>query len=245
MPDLKINLPFSRYEYRLVGIYQITFDTGEFYIGSSGHVRSRASNWYSLFNDPSKVKPSLQIDERLVARIKQGGSAVFELIELCALDDLRDREAEYLAKFKNNPFMLSSWRCSWKAVIQYKKDGHFIKKHVSISAAAKHMNTSIGRIQDVLNGVRVSHRDMIFVYENDYEGRRKQIIKNRHTFLELPKKTKKIKIAQYLDNQLIATYETYAAAGRAVSTDPVNIKRAICGRQKTAAGFVWKFADAS
>lgn len=51
-------------------------------------------------------------------------------------------------------------------------------------------------------------------------------------------------ISQYSpDGELIATYETIAAAGIAVGHRPSQISDVLAGNRKTCGGFVWKYAD--
>jgi hypothetical protein len=46
---LEINLPVGKSSDKIQGLYQITFDNGMFYIGSSAHLRRRARDWgYTL-----------------------------------------------------------------------------------------------------------------------------------------------------------------------------------------------------
>jgi hypothetical protein len=244
MPDLKINLPFSRWDYHLVGVYRIQFETGEFYIGSSVHIHSRARNWAAVFEKPFKEHSAYTIGGDLLQRIRNGGDAVLELLELCSAEDLREREAEYLFKFKDDPLMLSKPDCSWKSVIQYKSDGHFIKRHVSIKSAAAYNGFRMSKVQMVLNRERPSYKGMVFVFENDYQDRRKGIIRGRYERLNLPKKTKNLKIEQCdSDGHVLNTYNTYADAARSVNCSTRNIKRALARKQRTAAGFTWKYAD--
>jgi hypothetical protein len=241
MIEFEISLPPCRYEYRLVGVYRIIFNDDKFYIGSSGNLKSRASQWASFFRNPHKEIKKYAIGSDLIERARQGGSAKMELIELCAENDLRDREAEYLLNFKDDVNMLSRPECSWKPVLQYKKDGVFIKKHVSITAAAKYNDTTVGRIQDVLHGLRQSHKEMVFVYEKDYDQRRKEIVKKRGK-LNLPRKTKSLKIGQYSqDGSLIKIHETYNDAARSVNRVASTIKQALGRKQATSGGYKWGF----
>lgn len=244
MSELKIMLPHSRWDYHVIGVYRIQFETGEFYIGGSKHLHSRASSWASIFESPDKGLKQYAIGNAIINRIKKGGVANFEIVELCGLDDLRERELEYLDKYKDDPLMLSDGNCSWKAVLQYKEDGVFIKKHMSIQSAAKYVGTYMGRIQDVLNGVRKTHKGMVFIYESEHASRRKEIIKARSS-LKPPKKNKSLQVGQYdNDLNLLNTFVTYAEAGRYIAGDPKNIRRVIAGQQKTAYGFYWKLVQA-
>lgn len=245
MVKLDVQLPFSRWDYKISGIYRILFDTGEFYIGASSNLRSRASSWMHMCECPHRFKDVdyNEYGDNVVARIKAGGNAILSIVELCSVDDLMDREAEYLEKYKADPKMVSKSECSWKSVLQYKRDGHFIKRHASIKAAARYNNTTSWRIQEVLDGTRNTHKDMVFVYESAYNDRRKEIIKERWKF-KLPKKTKSLKIGQYDQNgNLIKTYDTYNDAARSVNRCSSTIKQALAGKQSTSGGYKWGFIE--
>lgn len=240
---LRLNLPHCRWDYKIVGVYIIRFDSGEFYIGASGHLKSRASQWVSMFESPMKPYKQYAVGNSLIEKIRSGVNASLEILELCNMDDVRERELEYLDKYKDDPLMLSDANCSWKAVLQYKKDGLFIKKHMSIKAAAKYADTTVGRIQDVLNGHRTAHKGMVFIYESEYQQRRKTIIKARYTY-SIPRKTKATKVGQFdINGKLINMFSTYVEAAKSVGGDPTNIKRVIGGRQNTASGYVWKLIE--
>jgi len=241
--ELKIFLPKISVGFKLAGVYRILFDDGSFYIGCSVDLKSRSHGWNGIIKKPFGVSAEA-VGGQVIAKIRICGSATMDILEICAPDEVKDREAFYLNMYKNDSLMLSVADCQFKPVLQYNKRGTFIKRHVSIAAAAKYNNTTLNRIQEVLNGVRKSHHEMTFVYESDYEGRRKEINKDRYMF-GLPPKNKNAKVLQYtMDGDgLVATYDTYAAAARSVGCVDNNIKRAISGRQKTAAGFRWALSE--
>lgn len=239
MVELRIDLPYSRWDYKLSGVYRISFSGGRFYIGSSENLRSRASQWESALNNPGKVYRKYELSADLIEHIKLRQNAVFEILELCSTNDVREREDEYLYKYKDDINMLSRPECSWKPILQYSRTGNFIKKHVSLSAAARYNSCKTWHIQRVINGERAAWHNMVFIYEHQYEDRRKTIVKSRYTF-NLPKKNKSIKIEQYDNNwNKIAVYDTYPQASKAVGVNQRSIQRAIAGLQKSAAGFKW------
>lgn len=241
MVELKIVLPYCHSRFRIAGVYQITFDDGFFYIGCSEHVRRRSSDWVGIMSNPEKKRGPYAIGDGMIRRIRDGGVAVFEILELCYPEEIKDREAFYLNKNKGNALMLSVADCAWKPVLQFKEDGHFIKKHDSIKAAARFMNCRIGRIQRVLNSERASYKGMVFVYETDYSERRRDIIRQRSI---APKKTKSIKVRQLdLNGELVAVHTTYRQAAAAVGGDARNIRRAITKEQLTACGYKWELAS--
>lgn len=239
---LQVNLPHSMWDYKISGVYKILFSDGTFYIGSSVHLRSRASCWESLILSGVTSDPKM-LGTKIMNKVSEMLSAVFDIVELCSSKDVRDKEAFYLYENKDNPLMLSCWNESaWKPVLQYKLDGLFIKRHVSISAAAKYMGSPIGRIQDVLNGHRKQHKDMVFLYEKDYEDRRREIVKERNTGLE--KKNGRDVVMCDLNGHEIKRYKKIAEASRDQKLNLSSVRHALSGKQKTAKGFIWKYADA-
>lgn len=236
---LQINLPFSYWSYKISGVYKLQFPDGCFYIGCSNHLRNRAKSWEALMK--SKNHKNWVIGKRVMDKIKEHDSATFDIIELCNPKDLKDKESYYLHLNRENKQMVSDWdNGSWKPVLQYKEDGTFVKKHVSISAAAKYLNSPIGRIQDVLNKVRKSHKGMFFIFETDYGVRRKNIIKSRYITNE--KKNKRDVVMFNKDGVELKRYKTIVAASVDNLISKTSITDALNGRQKTSQGYIWKYA---
>lgn len=236
---LTINLPYSKWEYKISGIYKITFSDGSFYIGSSVHLRSRASAWDSCLRTGDTG--DLVIGAAMINKIKEGLPASLDIIELCSPDDVRDREGYYLFENKDNPLMLSNWYSgAWKPVIQYNTDGLFIKKHMSISEAARYIGSTIGRVQDVLNGLRKSHKGMVFIYEKDYMDRRSRIIKSRYIVKQ--KKNGRDVIKCDKNGNEIERYKKIIEAARSNNISVTCVSDALNGRQRTSKGFIFKYA---
>lgn len=236
---LTINLPHSMWDYKISGVYKILFTDGSFYIGGSKHLRSRAQRWESLFKDGNVSQ--LDTGEKMANKINEGIPATLDIIELCSVIDLREREAFYLFEYKDNPLMLSVWDGgAWKPVLQYKTDGLFIKRHMSISGAARYIGSPIGRVQDVLNGQRKALKGMLFIYEKDYGERRKTIIKSRHKKNE--KRGSRDVVMYDLSGKELARYKTVAQASREQTLAKTCIIDVVNGRQKTSKGYIWKYA---
>lgn len=237
---LKINLPHSMTEYKISGVYKIQFSDGCFYIGCSTDLRSRSLSWNSLFeNGNPKGWP---LGENIINKINEKLDATFDIIELCAPEDLKDKEAFYLFENKDNPLMVSSWDMgAWKPVLQYKTDGLFIKRHMSISGAAKYIKSPIGRVQDVLYGIRKAHKGMIFVFEKDYGERRKSIVKSRYIRNIKKGKNRDVVVCD-LTGREVNRYKTIVAASKDLLISKTCITDAINGRQKTSKGYIFKYA---
>lgn len=121
-------------------------------------------------------------------------------------------------------------------VFQYDAMGHFIASYVSAGDASK--CTGINK-----NGIKMSAykkyaRTSNYLWRYEKDG----YIYGEDLPLNEFKKPKSYKtVAQYtLDNQYIATYESCAAAGRAIGRNGRDINACINGDQKTAFGYIWK-----
>jgi len=238
---LQINLPHSMWDYKISGVYKILFSDGSFYIGCSKHLRSRAAAWDSLLSGEKDISNE-PIGSKMLNKINEKLNASLCIVELCSDTNLKDREAFYLNEENDNPLMLSQADCSWTPVLQYNKEsGVFIKRHISISSAANYNKTSIGRIQDVLNGVRTAHRGMIFIYETEYKVRRDSINKGRWKGLERTKGKEIIMLTT--DNIEVGRFKMLTHAAKMAKCCTQNIRRVLSGSQKTAGGYVFKFAQ--
>lgn len=240
MVELKVNLPHSEWKFRMAGVYKITFDDGKFYIGCSENLRSRATDWRGIMGSPDRLKKNKSIGEAMISRILSGGAASLDILELCYAEEVKDREAFYLNKNRGNALMLSVPDCTWKPVLQFKEDGHFIKRHDSIKAAARFMNCKLGRIQRVLSNDRSAFKGMVFVYEGDHPDRRKRINRERSRKNYI-RKTKAVKLHRCdSEGNILETYTTYSAAAKSVNGVSKNIARVVRGEQQTAYGFKWR-----
>lgn len=238
---LTINLPYSLNEYKISGVYKILFSDGSFYIGGSSDIRKRSYSWDSFFRTQRGIA-GFDIGTKMLNKIKENLNASLDIVELCSVSDLRDKEGFYLFKNKDNPLMLSVWdNGAWKPVLQYKTDGIFVKKHMSISGAAKYIKSPIVRVQDVIYGNKKTHKGMVFVFEKDYGERRKDIIKRRYKH-RTEKKAGRDVVMYDLSLVELKRYKTIAAASINEGISKTCITDALNGRQKTSKGYIWKYA---
>jgi hypothetical protein len=239
--QLKINLPYSQWNYKVSGVYQITFDDGYFYIGCSNHLKQRASGWSGVFKT-GKGEPGKDIGTAIITRIMKGGSASLDILELCHPKDLKDKESFYLHKHKDDSKMLSNEAVgAWVAVLQYRPDGLFIKKHYSISGAARYIGANLYSIQRVLSGERKHCKGFVFVYEHQYHQRRREIIKNRSKKV-IEKKNGRNVLMINEKGEIIKEFKKIIDAAKEVGCKSKNIARALNGFQKTAKGYIFRYA---
>jgi group I intron endonuclease len=77
-------------------------------------------------------------------------------------------------------------------------------------------------------------------YEENLDSKKLNIEKHR----EAMAKSKGRKVAQYSkDNKFIKEYKSISEAGRLSSVKAKNISSVLCGRTKTACGYIWKYVD--
>lgn len=111
-----------------------------------------------------------------------------------------------------------------KSVLQYDKEGNFIKEWKSAAEAKKCLG--IDNITIVCNGKRKYAGGYIWKWgENNYSTDAK-------------------KVCQYsLDNQLINTYSSAWEAAKLLNLDSSSIYKVCQGKGKTCGGFKWKFLN--
>lgn len=187
-----------------------------------------------------RVVPGVDIGTRVFEKIKTCKSATFDIVEMCGAVDLKEKEAFYLDKYKDDANMVSSELIgAWVPVLQYKEDGNFVKKHFSIGAAARYNGVRASIIDRILNGERKMHKGMIFIHEKDYHARRKNIIKSRHKIRE----KKNGRMIQMVDDRgvPIKVFKKIAEAAREVGCCSSNIRRVLDGFQVKAKGYGFKW----
>lgn len=239
--ELKINLPPSMWDYKLSGVYKITFEDGFFYIGCSCHLRSRASAWESVMITGKGIAGK-DIGTNMINKIRELNHATFDILEMCHQKELKEKEAFYLDKYKDDNSMVSWEHGAWKPVLQYTDAGIFVKKFFSTQSAARYNNFRLSAVQRVLAKERKSHKQMVFVYEYEYQERRREIIRGYgRKYASKEKKNGRKVVKLDLAGNRIADFKTYVAAAKSVGVTERSIRAALFGERKTAGGFVFKF----
>lgn len=143
----------------------------------------------------------------------------------------------------NNSYGTARERSSQKTrmpVLKFDLSGNKICRYDSLKDAANIEGISKGNIANVCvnrNGKK-SLNGFIFMYEEDYIN---------NGFIGY-KNNKKRSVNQYtIDDKFIKTFdsakEAYESVGKSVKNGASNITAVCNGRQKTAYGFKWKYAD--
>lgn len=120
-----------------------------------------------------------------------------------------------------------------KRVFQYSLEGELISSYESVAKAAAETDSLSEKISMCCNRQRNSHNGFQWRYENDLNDIEK--IKKPNT---LPKK-----VAQIKDGNVIAVFNSFAEAARAINGTSSAISRVCSGVNKTHKGFGWKVVD--
>lgn len=131
-----------------------------------------------------------------------------------------------------------------RPVLQYTFDGIFVREWPSISSAEKELGikNGIGKCCSMkaktAGGFQWKYKDDISRnIVSLVKPKKEKIIKER----SLPSNSRKV--FQIKDDVVIATYLSIAQASRETHIKIANISGCLCGRQKTAGGYKWKYAD--
>lgn len=125
-----------------------------------------------------------------------------------------------------------------KQVVQYSLNGNKIATYRSISEAARKTNSSVEKIVGCCQFVRKTHNEFQWRYKEDEVDKLQSV--------ELPK-TKAKRVAQInpKTNEIIAIYDSFCQAAKAVNGTQSAITHVIKGDKgtKTHKGFSWKLVD--
>lgn len=125
-----------------------------------------------------------------------------------------------------------------KQVVQYSLNGDKIAIYRSISEAARKTNSSVEKIVNCCQFIRKTH--------NEYQWRYKEDEVDKLQSVELPKtKAKKVAQVNPKTNEVIAIYDSFCQAAKAVNGTQSAITHVIKGDKgtKTHKGFGWKLVD--
>lgn len=211
------------------GIYCIlNLITGDDYIGSSEDIPSRFSAHRWLLN--SNKHHSIYLQR---AWNKYGGEAfIFFIIEKIT-ESILATEQIYLDKEKPSYNMSPLATRPVKKTIeihQYSSDGNYLKSFNGIREASRILNTSSGKLTDVLKGRKRSAAGYLWSY----------IKYNKIT--PKPVTNKKAVIQYDLENNIVNKFSSIAEAGRKTTASLQNISRCIKGYRKTSGGYKWGWA---
>lgn len=125
-------------------------------------------------------------------------------------------------------------------VVKLGLDGYLIRRYKSLVTAAKEEGVTKGNLANICvnrNGKKTLN-GFVFMYEKDY-------LENGFVGYDNPRLKK---VEQYdLDGNYIRTFDSvklaYASTGYTASNGAANISAVCRGRQKSAYGYKWRYAD--
>lgn len=123
-------------------------------------------------------------------------------------------------------------------VLQYNKDGKFIKKYDSANDAGRAMGKiNGGNIIKCCKGEIKTSCGFIWKYETDNTSIEQLV------FLKKKRTTGRPVLQYDLQNNFLAEYESCEEAGRQLNKSGNGINRCARGERKTAYGYKWKYKD--
>ena len=123
-----------------------------------------------------------------------------------------------------------------KSVIQYDKNGNFIRKFNSITNAANHINCSTNEISKVCMRKNKSVHGFVFRYEDDSI--------TVFDLINIKKHSRKRKVAQYdMNGNCLMIYDSLAQAQRETGTKDTSIVNCCRGKYKSANNFKWEYVN--
>lgn len=148
------------------------------------------------------------------------------------------REKGYHLTQEHKQHISEAHRERVKNVLQYDKDGSYIKTYSSISEASKDIGCSPNLIRNNL----LKKCDHAYGYIWRYEGDDDIVPLNR----DVRTKHFKDSVSQFdLSNKLIGVYESVQEAGRLTGINPTVIS-CVCHKRKnykTAGGYIWRYTN--
>lgn len=138
---------------------------------------------------------------------------------------------------QKNPQTTSRWDKgligrNGKSVYQYSLDGKYLKKYNSTNDAGIKNNISQSTVVRCCNKEIYRAKNFIFSYEYNPEG------------IEPFNYIHNVKVNCFTqDNNFVKQYNSLAEASKDKNTSSPNITAVLKNRQKTAGGYIWKYAD--
>lgn len=124
-------------------------------------------------------------------------------------------------------------------VLQYDIDNKLIKRHDSISTAARQMGVSKAAIRSACRGASNTACGFIWKYEDEeLQKKAEQVIKQRTAT-----QTIGLPVIQYqLDGAEIARFNSTCDASSRTGLNRLGISECCRGKRKTSQGYIWKYA---
>ncbi len=124
-----------------------------------------------------------------------------------------------------------------KEVLQFDKAGNFIAEHHSISAAARSINGLLSQVQRVISGARTSYKGYSFRLKGAIELPKPSVA------VKVRAKRQCRKVVQMTkEGEQVNIFPSKVAAAKGMGMSLYTIRDTLTGKQKTANGFILKYA---
>ena len=211
---------------RLSGIYKITNKiTQKVYIGQSVDIRRRWTSHINILNDTNAniIEKSSALHQSM---LKYGiENFTFEIIELCSIDQLNDREK----------FWIQSYNSYLRGYNETMGGDGFNFRPLYVDAIQNALQYTTQSYQEIATNNNVK----IQVVSSINRG-----ISYFDEKLSYPLRLHTKEVIQYdLYGNELSRFMTVTEAAKAVDTSTTHISGACLGKYKTAMGFIWRYAS--
>lgn len=223
----------------MIGIYKITSPTGKMYIGQSIAIEKRLHAYKNLMcRNQVKLYNSLT---------KYGtDSHVFEVVEECSVEELNSRERYWQEHYN---VVSSGLNCRMTASDD--KSGYLSEDtKAKISTYYKNLYQTVEGKEKIKQRIRNTDQ-LNKTSSTDYKAFQQkrlastdQISRVRNTDQNAKAKKLWIPIHQCtLEGTIVREWSSSMEAGTVLGISRGNISDCLTGRQKTAKGYIWKYAQ--
>ncbi len=215
----------------IIGIYKITSPSGKVYIGQSTNIHKR---WlkYKQTNCHKQYKIYRSL-------IKYGPeNHVFEIIEECSVDNLKECEIYWKQYYIN----MLGWEKTLfhflydtngvnrsRPVNQYDLKGNFIQEWPSVMEAKK---IHKGDISSCCKGRQKKANNYVWKYKDEGEFILTSLSRKGKNIIQFDKQM-----------NIIKEWESIKEAATELGIQRGDISMVVKGRNKTAGGFIWKYKN--
>jgi group I intron endonuclease len=213
----------------ICGIYKISSPSGAIYIGQAKDINKRWKR-YRVLDCKTQIK--------LFNSFKKHGieNHVFEIIEVCAIEELNEKEKHYISLFKS--FKTENG-------MNLTKGGNYITQESILKMRLSYKGKT-GNRKGAKHSEEAKVKISLIHKGNKYNlGRKSAIeIKEKIAIAKMGNNcAKKRPISQYLKNGIkIREFASISDASRATKILITSIANNLKTRSKTAGGYIWEYS---
>ena len=265
----------------LVGVYKISSNNGKCYIGSSINIKKRwrehryylnknihhskkLQNYFNKYGIETLSFDIIELcDRKDLQKLEQFYIDLYKpffnsfLTAVINFGHKKDDKCKELISKKLKGRVLSEEQKIHLSnyfsipLLQYSREGIFIREFKSAKEASIILNTSDRHISECCKFLRKTCKNFVWRYKTNYEID-KQITFTPLTYPRTPEEANKVShksqfkpVIQYSkQNEYINEFESIKQASIITKTNPLSISRCCKGNKyKTAGGYIWKFKN--